>query len=127
MNTYIRTTIIQAERQDRPDEYPSQTEGYKVIDGDGYESWSPKDSFEAAYLSIGDVSELAPHQQRVVGELVQLTDKVEKLNTFMLSDKFTAICDDDERIRLHEQYAVMFVYISILSRRIDAFTSRDPS
>lgn len=29
-------------------------EGYRVIYPDGYESWSPKDVFEAAYLCIGD-------------------------------------------------------------------------
>lgn len=49
MKTFIGTKIINAERQDRPDESPSQIEGYRVVYADGYESWSPKDTFEAAY------------------------------------------------------------------------------
>lgn len=49
MKTYIGTKIIKAEREDRPDESPSQVEGYKVIYPDGYVSWSPKDIFEEAY------------------------------------------------------------------------------
>lgn len=49
MKTYIGTKIIKAEREDRPDESPSQTEGYKVVYPDGYVSWSPKDVFEEAY------------------------------------------------------------------------------
>ena len=48
MKTYIGTKIIKAERENRPDEFPSQTEGYKVVYPDGYVSWSPKDVFEEA-------------------------------------------------------------------------------
>jgi hypothetical protein len=29
-------------------------EGYKVVYPDGYESWSPKDVFESAYMQVGD-------------------------------------------------------------------------
>ena len=49
MKTYIGTKIIKAERQDRPDEAPCQIEGYRVVYADGYESWSPKDTFEEAH------------------------------------------------------------------------------
>jgi len=49
MKRYIGTKVIHAEPEDRPDESPSQTEGYKVVYADGYESWSPKDTFEEAY------------------------------------------------------------------------------
>ena len=44
MQQYIGTKIIQAE--------PAQKDwkdGYKVVYPDGYESWSPKDTFEEAY------------------------------------------------------------------------------
>jgi hypothetical protein len=36
-----------------PDGYP-QKEGYLVIYPDGYESWSPKETFEAAYRLVSD-------------------------------------------------------------------------
>lgn len=142
MNTYIGTKLIQAQPMTRAayNDYRAWTlpalengadEGYLVeyLDGGqpndsrhaGYISWSPKAQFEAAYLSIGNASDLQPHQQRVVGELVQLNDKIEKLGAFMTGDKFNAACDGDEQIRLNEQYAAMLLYASILSRRVNAF------
>lgn len=55
MKQYIGTKIIQAEPKMR--KVPAENcladrgfeDGYKVIYPDGYESWSPKDVFEAAY------------------------------------------------------------------------------
>lgn len=32
----------------------SRKEGYKVVYADGYESWSPKEVFEKAYMKVGD-------------------------------------------------------------------------
>jgi hypothetical protein len=49
MQRYIGTKIIHAVREDRPDERPSQEDGYAVIYPGGYRSWSPKDVFEEAY------------------------------------------------------------------------------
>lgn len=50
MQKYIGTKLIQAEPQLRYTEpgVPGE-DGYKVVYTDGYESWSPKDVFEAAY------------------------------------------------------------------------------
>lgn len=56
MKRYIGTKIIHAERQDRPDESPSQVEGYKVVYADGYTSWSPKDTFEEAYREASSLT-----------------------------------------------------------------------
>lgn len=62
MKQYIGTKIIQAEPKLRrlPGEncladggYES---GYKVVYPDGYESWSPKDVFEAAYRETSGMS-----------------------------------------------------------------------
>lgn len=142
MNTYTGTKLIQAKPMNRaeynayrdwnlPENEDGTDEGYLVeyLDGGkpndsrhtGYISWSPKAQFEAAYLNIGDASALQPHQQRVVSELVQLNDKIEKLGLFMTGDKFDAVCDGDEQIRLNEQYAAMLIYASVLSRRVNAF------
>ena len=63
MKTYIGTKIIQAEPalrvggeiispHDILPEDVSVEEGYRVKYPDGYESWSPKDAFEQAYLPM---------------------------------------------------------------------------
>lgn len=51
MQQYIGTKIIQASSQDR-DEEP----GYAVRYPDGYDSWSPRDVFEAAYQPMMSMS-----------------------------------------------------------------------
>ena len=67
MKQYIGTKIIQAEPAYRVDGkvfvkaniVPSGVrieDGYKVIYPDGYESWSPKDVFEAAYRATDGMS-----------------------------------------------------------------------
>ena len=47
MKQYIGTKLIEAEPAERYGQ-----EGYKVLYPDGYESWSPKDVFEKAYLPL---------------------------------------------------------------------------
>lgn len=51
LKTYIGVKRIQAEPQER-----NGKPGYRVIyEPDGYESWSPKDMFEVAYLPKGSL------------------------------------------------------------------------
>lgn len=55
MQTYIGTKIVMAEPCERWEEggdVKAAVPGYKVIYPDGYESWSPKDVFEKAYLKV---------------------------------------------------------------------------
>lgn len=47
MKAYVGAKIILAEPQER-DGNP----GYAVVYPDGYRSWSPKDTFEAAYREV---------------------------------------------------------------------------
>ena len=62
MKQYIGTKIIQAEPKMR--KVPAENcladrgfeDGYKVIYPDGYESWSPKDVFEASYRETSGMS-----------------------------------------------------------------------
>jgi hypothetical protein len=49
MIRYIGTKIIHAEPFTRIDEHGKAIPGYSVKYEDGYTSWSPKDTFEAAY------------------------------------------------------------------------------
>lgn len=98
----------------------TETDGYLVIYPDGYESWSPKTVFEAAYLPMGHVGHLAPHQQRVVGEKVQLDDKIAKLCAFTGTSAFACL-PESERELLDQQIDTMAAYSLILARRIQAF------
>jgi hypothetical protein len=65
MKTFIGIKIIQAipeQREGRP--------GYAVTYSDGYESWSPKEAFDAAYIEITDNASLTAEQ--IVERLVDL-------------------------------------------------------
>lgn len=84
MKQYIGTKIIQAEPAYRVDGkvfvkaniVPSGVhieDGYKVVYPDGYESWSPKDVFEAAYrettgMSFGLAIEAAKMGKKIARE-----------------------------------------------------------
>jgi len=60
MRAYIGAKIIQAEHGKND----KGVDGYIVVYPDGYQSWSPKDTFEAAYREIS----------RAEGELVTFVD-----------------------------------------------------
>ena len=49
MDSFIGVKLVQAEPCAKDGH-----EGYRVVYQDGYESWSPKNVFEAAYLCLGD-------------------------------------------------------------------------
>jgi hypothetical protein len=62
MKNYIGVKAVQAtpmtveeyNQNVRPLYYSGAPEGYLVVYPDGYQSWSPKDVFEKAYLQVGD-------------------------------------------------------------------------
>ena len=139
MKTYIGTKIIKSTPMNRADynilrgwalpaDEDGTDEGYLVeyTDGgkpnlagyDGYVSWSPKVQFEGAYIEIGDVTGLTPHQQRVVAERAELDDKRKKLEAFIDSEKFRILCDRSERSRMRRQHANMTDYSNVLGDRI---------
>lgn len=142
MKTYIGTKIINAIPMNRlaynefrgwtlPVDENGADEGYLVeyTDGGkantlhfaGYVSWSPKEQFDNAYLLIGDVSGLPPHQQRVVAEKAELDAKIEKLTAFIDTPIFEGLFTA-EQTRLQCQITVMSAYSVILGDRIEAFT-----
>lgn len=94
--------------------------GYAVKYADGYISWSPKDVFEAAYISIGHVSHLPAHQQRVVGEKAVNDDRIAKLDKFFGTTLYLSL-DPAEQKRLVEQRSAMQMYANVLGDRIRAF------
>lgn len=68
------------------------------------------------------MTELAPHQQRVVQEKIELDEKLTKLSAFISSPSFTKIVGDVEEVaRLVCQEEIMKDYSEILAERIAAF------
>lgn len=64
--------------------------------------------------------ELAPHQQRVIGEKRELDDRLGKLVAFIDSAIFDGL-DAEEQDRLRRQAACMADLSQILGERIAAF------
>ena len=112
---YVGTKIITAWEQDKDDQ-----PGYGVKYEDGYQSWSPKATFEAAYVSCGHIAHLPAHQQRVVAELVALDDRLDKLQRFFSTDMFNGL-DASEQTRMRMQANAMAQYSQCLADRIGAF------
>lgn len=100
MKTYIGTKIIQAEPALRidgqvysPDEIlPKDTDvevGYRVRYPDGYESWSPRDVFEAAYMPVLNNPQLKTDAPSVSQQMVD--DFILETWTTTLGDKTTVV------------------------------------
>ena len=63
---------------------------------------------------------MQPHEKRVVEECFELSNKVDKLKTFLESDKSNTINIYD-KILLKQQLQHMSNYLDVLARRIVRF------
>ena len=142
MNTYVGTKIVQAFPMSRegynnfrgwqlPADEDGSDEGYLVVYPDskanteqyeGYVSWSPKKQFEDAYTDLGDINHLPGFQQRLVGELAQLKEKISGLAKYLKGPEFLKMNFLD-RSKLEEQHRVMGFYKDILNHRIKKLIS----
>ena len=68
----------------------------------------------------GIAKELLPHQSRVVAERIELADKVNNLEAFILSPAFSKA--GDERILLSAQLEAMALYLAVLDIRVAQYT-----
>jgi len=66
-------------------------------------------------------SQMEPHERRVLEELNQLTDKREKLATFIGTSPTFKKLPTDEQSRLNRQFDIMVQYEGVLQERIDHF------
>lgn len=89
-------------------------------DHKGFISWCPKAQFESQNLAIGDIGHLQPHQQRVVAELEQLADRVEKLEAFLATPFYAGLPEDEQQL-LKMQADAMVLYMGILNTRTAKF------
>lgn len=141
MKTYIGTKIVHATPMTRlayneyrcwdlPANENGADEGYLVeyTDGGagndsrhmGYISWSPKAQFDGAYVEVGDVGGMPPHQQRVVAEHAELTNRITKLLNLMRGDIYKSL-HTEEQVLLSVQLEAMLLHSRALSRRINGF------
>lgn len=67
-----------------------------------------------------ETKQYLPHQQRVVEELEELSDKVQKLSVFITGEIFSKLSEDEKK-DLVEQLETMETYADILERRINRF------
>lgn len=112
---YIGVKIIEAWEQEQ-----GGRAGYAVKYPDGYTSWSPKEVFEEAYIPLGHLGSMPPHQQRVVGEQGLIETWRSKLQKFLFGEIFSTL-PAEEQDRLVRQESAMQQYVGILKERIGAF------
>lgn len=110
---YIGTKIVLAYNMTKDGE-----PGYGITYPDGYSSWSPKKTFEEAYLAMGNVGHLPAYQQRLIGEEVQLRSMTEKLSNFIGSEVFHSL-PNVEKAALTHQHGIMRQYLDVLQDRIN--------
>ena len=137
--TYVGTKVVHAFPMTRlaynnlrgwllPDNEDGSDDGYLVeyadggspnVDGyKGYISWSPHDVFERAYTH-GVTLKKTTYVERMVKELEELSDRVEKLGLFTEGSAFRDLSIQD-RQDLMEQLHAMTIYQAILTRRLQA-------
>lgn len=100
-------------------EMKDMLEGFAVQYSDGYTSWIPKKVFEEAYLPIGQVKELPPHVQRVIGEKAQLDDRLAKLQAFLQTPAFKELPAKSQKL-MEAQAVSMREYSDVLAERLKA-------
>ena len=126
MKKYIGTKQIEAEPMTMGEAYrrnllktgrvPNDSEkdnpGFYVRYQDGYESWSPAETFNKAY-KIADTP-----LDRMIIEHQELMDKINKLEKFLSSEGFDSLNYKMQTL-LDMQYQVMTEYSLILKERIN--------
>lgn len=92
MRPYIGTKMVEAEpcaAWKYTDNHKVGDPGYRVRYADGYESWSPKDVFERAYLPLTVNPELKTDAPSVSQEMVD--GFIREVETTTLGDKSTVV------------------------------------
>ena len=142
VKTYIGTKVVHAVLMNRLDynkfrgwELPlnedGNDEGYLVqyTDGGatnvnrftGYVSWSPRAVFEGSYV-VGIAQPKTTVRSRLVKELAETSDRLEKLQVFCSSETFRGL-PAIEQNDLRMQAATMSSLVPILQRRLSRMTA----
>lgn len=112
-----------------PEDENGEDEGYLVqyvhggdtnVEGfTGYVSWSPKEVFEKSY-SVAQPKQMVEetYQSRMKVEEQELSDKVEKLSSFLGSKAYANLCKRKQGL-LREQLRHMRRYLNVLRDRME--------
>lgn len=121
MKKYIGTKTVMAEAMTKSEaekilnrnlsDAKGGEDGYLVEYEDGYKSWSPKETFEAAYK----IAETYIDSMQI--EHGQLKERILKLHKFILSEDFLEL-DTEEQALLQRQYNDIDSYTRILTIRL---------
>ena len=90
-----------------------QVGGYFVQYEDGYKSFSPAEPFESGYTR--ETSDFKP---RLEAEKSELEEKLNKLDSFLMSEKVNSV-DDVQKALLQVQATAMNTYLQCLKERIE--------
>lgn len=90
-----------------------------------YATWMPYQLGQAKKEVDGaqakpKASDLPPHQQRVIDEERDLSERLSKLEVFVQTDKYVTLSTIDQQL-LSRQLAAMTIYCDILRARITRF------
>lgn len=99
-------------------ENSDEEEGYLVQYEDGYQSWSPKSTFEKAYKP----SDSFVDRMRI--ELTDLHNRIVSLQGFMLSKKYREL-SYIKQYMLVRQFSTMHDYHAALAKRLDYYESHN--
>lgn len=112
-NSYRGWDMPENEEPETPGYFIEYTDGGKPNHPDhkGYISWSPADVFERSYKPSDTF------QARLIIERDELSDKLGKLDAFLLTDAKLNLSDRAQQL-LNEQSSVMHDYLGILNERI---------
>ena len=91
-----------------------EEEGYLVQYEDGYQSWSPKSTFEKAYKPS------ATFVDRMHIEIDELNERIVALNNFMLTSKYREMTENEKNM-IVLQFTHMHDYYDALASRIDYY------
>lgn len=101
-------------------ENSDEEEGYLVQYEDGYQSWSPKSTFEKAYQPSGTFVD------RMRIELADIHNRIVSLHGFMLTQKYRELSDVEQSM-LVRQFTTMHDYHDALANRLDYYNSLVPN
>ena len=102
-------TVTEAQKVLKP--VTGEDDGYLVEYKDGYKSWLPKSVFEETYKYPDTFLD------RLEIELIEISDKIDKLNKFFDTDIFKSLSKQKQTL-LQAQFSAMLAYSQILIERI---------
>ena len=102
-------TVTEAQKVIKP--VTGEDDGYLVEYKDGYKSWLPKSVFEEVYKYPDTFLD------RLEIELIEISDKIDKLNKFFDTDIFKSLSKQKQTL-LQAQFSAMLTYSQILIERI---------